>query len=219
MKRAKMIDLRLTAGLLLALLLLSACAVRPPEPVATEPVAAEEEPATAAAAEPEVERRGFVIDEPHELSAEEQGVFYQAVILLGEGRVQDAIALLETLVKNEPPLSAFYINLGKAYRQIGDKEKAETALKQAMELIPGHPLASQEYGLLLRTTGRFAEARAVYAESLELYPDYLPLRKNLGILCDIYLNDTACALEQFEYIQELQPNDKIKLWISEIKLR
>lgn len=165
-------------------------------------------------------RRGFVISETDDLNAALRADFQQAVVLLENNQAEQAIELLERVVADKPALTASYINLAKAYRQTGAKEKAEESLKKALELIPGHPLASHEYGLLLRAGGRFAEARAVYETALALFPDYLPIRKNLGILCDLYMNDAACALEQFQLYHQLRPDDEeVKLWISEIKLR
>jgi tetratricopeptide (TPR) repeat protein len=168
-------------------------------------------------------RRGFVINEPLESNAANTSLeadFLLAVQLFEENQNDEALALLEQIVASEPQLSAPYINLARVYRQMNMPEKAEERLKDALGLIPGHPLASQEYGLLLRQAGRFTEAQTIYAEALELFPDYLPLRKNLGILCDLYLNDTECALEQFQYYHAAQPEDeKVSLWISEIQLR
>jgi tetratricopeptide (TPR) repeat protein len=164
--------------------------------------------------------RGVFISETETLSTKQRDAFHAAAQLLRENRPDDAVALLEPLVAEQPQVTAPYINLGKAYSLSGDKEKAEATLKQALQLSDGHPLATQELALLLRRSGRFNEARSISEASLALYPDYLPLRKNLGILCAIYLNDTTCALKQFEYVLELQPeNAKVKLWISEIKLR
>ena len=87
-------------------------------------------------------------------------------------------------------------------------------------MAAGHPLASHEYGLLLRRAGRFTEARAVYEESLGRFPEYYPLRRNLGVLCDLYLNDPECAFREYELYLEAQPEDEtVKLWLAEVQAR
>ena len=89
-----------------------------------------------------------------------------------------------------------------------------------MALVPDHPVASNEYALLLRKGGRFKEAREIYEKAISDFPDYLPARRNLGILCDLYLNDPACALKQFDIYSERMPADgQVKIWISELRMR
>ena len=47
-----------------------------------------------------------------------------------------------------------------------------------------------------------------------------PRKKNLGILCDLYLHDFDCALEQFSAYLEARPNDKkMVIWIADVKRR
>lgn len=209
------IVLHLRGVTLIALLFLTNCAGLEPSPIKSDVVAT-----AATEAVEEVEPRGVIIEETHSLNEQQQNAFNTAVAYLQENRLDDAIAFLEPLVAEQPHVTAPYINLGKAYRLNDEQEKAEATLMQALQLIDAHPLATQELTLLLSQSGRFDDARSRYEASLAIYPDYLPLRKNLGILCDIYLNDTACALEQFEYYHELNPEDaKVKLWISEIELR
>jgi len=165
-------------------------------------------------------RIGFVIQEvPHNPEAW-QADFTAAVDSLNAHEDARAVELLEKVVGQEPGVTAPYIDLAIAYRRLGKSKQAEEKLKKALELVPAHPVASNEYGLLLRKSGRFAEARSVYEQALDKFPDYFPLRRNLGILCDIYLNDLECALNQFELYGKAQPEDeKMKIWLAELHQR
>ncbi len=187
-------------------------------PPVTPPVeeAAAEVPADVPAPEPE----GFVINEIPDMSPAARGDFDRAVTLLLAGDDAGAVALLETVVETSPTVSAPYINLGIAYARTGNAGKAEAQFKKALERVPGHPVASNAYGLLCRKAGRFDKARALYEQALATCPDYYPAHKNLGILCDLYLNDLACALKHYEQYSDAQPEDKqAKTWIADLRNR
>jgi len=146
--------------------------------------------------------------------------FDQAVVLLGEEKYEDAIRLLKGVVGKTNKFSAPYINLGMAYARTENMEKAEEMLKKALEINNLHPVASNELGLVYRKTGRYQDARQVYETLLNLYPDFMPARKNMGILCDIYLQDLNCALEQYEWYLKGTPDDeKVKIWVADVKSR
>lgn len=146
--------------------------------------------------------------------------FAAAINLLHEEKYQEGIKLLKEVIKGSQNNSAPYINIAIAYGKLGDDEKAEENLKQALEINPEHPVANNEYALLYRRTGRFAEARQLYEKVIKQYPDFMPARKNLGILCDLYLNDAPCALEQYEIYSKAYPDDKdMKIWIAGLKQR
>jgi Tfp pilus assembly protein PilF len=146
--------------------------------------------------------------------------FDRAVAMLKAQDYMPAIDLLEKVVDRSPGVTAPYIDIAIAYQRIGDNEKAEEHLKTALKLFPGHPVVSNEYGLLYRRTGRFAEARAIYEEALARFPDYYPLHRNLGILCDLYQDDLMCALEHYEIYSNAWPEDrKIKIWIADVRTR
>jgi Tfp pilus assembly protein PilF len=208
--------------LLLAILLLTlaGCVTggKPtPEPVEEEPAVIEEGPSVA---QPADGREGFILRETPHMEMEDVRDFERAVDLMENQEYGEAAELLEGVIEQSPGVTAPYINLAIACCHLDKMEEAEEYLKIALELVPGHPVASNEYGLLLRKRGHFAEARKVYEESLSIFPNYQPVRKNLGILCDLYLNDPACALEQYENYSEAMPDDeKVKLWIADLQMR
>jgi Tfp pilus assembly protein PilF len=165
-------------------------------------------------------RQGFVIQEKPVADAESRSEFGRAVAMINEGNNDAAIELLSKVIARSPGVTAPHINIAVAYMRIGKLELAEQHLKTALGLVPDHPVASNEYGLLLRKGGRFKEARDIYEKAIADFPDYLPARRNLGILCDLYLNDPACALKQFEICSEGMPADaQVKIWIAELRMR
>lgn len=165
-------------------------------------------------------RHGFVVTEVARVDETVRKDFERAVVMLAKEQYDPAVDLLEKVVGQSPGVTAPYINLAIAYRRLDKLEQAETHLKTALDLFPGHPVACNEYGLIYRQTGRFAEARAIYETTLKRFPDYDPVHRNLGILCDLYLNDLQCALEHYQIYSRKRPEDKqVQLWITELKGR
>jgi Tfp pilus assembly protein PilF len=158
--------------------------------------------------------------ETPDMDAESRRDFEQAIEMMKNRNYDKAIGLLEKVVDRSPGVTAPYVNLAIAYKHVDKLEQAEQHLKTALELVPEHPVASNEYGLLLRKAGRFAEARTIYEKTLATFPDYHPARRNLGILCDLYLNDQTCALEQYEIYSEAMPSDEqVKMWVADLRAR
>ena len=154
------------------------------------------------------------------VSNDVQQTFDQAIALLEQEQYDTAIALLESVTDTEQRLTAPYINLAMAYREKGDAKLAEENLLKALAIDQAEPVANNELGILYRKQGRFEDARKAYSNALAEHPDYLPVIKNLGILCDIYMRDPECALEQFEKYQRQVPDDKtIEIWIADLKRR
>jgi Flp pilus assembly protein TadD len=146
--------------------------------------------------------------------------FDQALQLLQAEQYDTAIEMLNKVIEQEKRLTAPYINLAMAYRHQGDDKMAEKYLLKALEIDQAQPVANNELGIIYRKQGRFADAKNVYDNALSENPDYLPVIRNLGILCDLYLRDVQCALEQFEKYQKQVPDDKtIEIWIADLKTR
>jgi Tfp pilus assembly protein PilF len=165
-------------------------------------------------------REGFIITEVPKMDKASRRDFDRAVAMLKERDYGQAVDLLEKVIEQSPGVTAPYIDIAIAYQRIGKPEQAEEHLKSALKLFPVHPVACNEYGLLYRKTGRFAEAREIYEKAIARFPDYYPVHRNLGILCDLYLDDPVCALEHYEIYSKARPEDKqVKLWIADLRDR
>ena len=163
---------------------------------------------------------GFTISEDVRVGGSVRSNYQLALGHLEQGRHEEGVALLESIAAETPQLSAPLIDLGIAYRRVGDFEVAERNLLLAVEVNPEHPVARNELGIVYRQTGRFEEARASYEAALAIYPNYHYARRNLAILCDLYLSDLGCALENYEAYMAMVPADEeASIWISDIRAR
>ena len=64
------------------------------------------------------------------------------------------------------------------------------------------------------------EARASYEAALAVYPGFHFARRNLAILCDLYLADLECALDNYEaYMQTVPGDEEASMWIADIRYR
>lgn len=146
--------------------------------------------------------------------------FKNALVLMQQGNYAQAVTVLKTVIDREQRLPAPYVNLAIAHNKLGDEKEAEANLVSALKLEIGHPVANNELGLLYRKAGKFKAARTAYQNAINDHPDYLPAKRNLGVLCDLYMHDYNCALEQFEDYLELSPDDKaVSIWVVDVKRR
>ncbi|HDP90214.1 MAG TPA: tetratricopeptide repeat protein [Thioalkalivibrio sp.] len=146
--------------------------------------------------------------------------FARALELLEAGQYPQAIDLLEKVTTRAQNHSAPFVNLAKAYVMTGNYDRAEANLDRAMQINPGHPVTLHELALLYRETGRYDDSRQVYETLTARYPEFMPARKNFGILCELYLDDPACALKQYRsYIDNNPGEEDVKLWILGLERR
>jgi len=166
------------------------------------------------------EQVGFVITEEARINSAVRADYEEALRLLGQGNNSEGIALLAKAAEEAPQLSAPRIDLGIAYQQAGDLGAAEEQLQKALAINPEHPVVHNELGIVYRKSGRFAEARRSYEAALAIYPSFHFARRNLAILCDLYLADMECALEQYlAYVETAPEDEEVAMWLADIRNR
>ena len=193
------------ASLLLLALALSGCSTSPtktPKSVSTR------------------DETGFTITQEIRVSGRVRSNFEKAMGLLEQGQVEAGVALLQEVAADAPQVTTAHIDLAIAYGRLDDLEKAEASLERALVLNPRHPVAHNELGIVYRRTGRFEEARQSYQRALDVHPDFHFARRNLAILCDMYLTDLSCALENYEiYAMAVPDDEQAAMWIADLRNR
>lgn len=149
-----------------------------------------------------------------------QTTFDQALGLLREKRYGEAATALAALTAEFPQFPGAWANLGVAYAENQQPEAAVTAWEKALTLSPGHPVAANRLAILHRQAGRFERARELYQALLAAHPQHRLGHRNLGILCDLYLQDLACALEHYRAYQGLGEEDpEVAKWLVDLERR
>jgi Flp pilus assembly protein TadD len=150
-----------------------------------------------------------------------QRAFDSARRALLAGRSDDAERGFLALVQSNPELGGPHANLGLIYRQAGKLKASASELEQAVRLSPAQPAYFNQLGITYRQQGRFAQARQAYESALALDPSNPAATLNLGILCDLYLRDSPCALAHYERYLALTPGGDatVAKWIADLNNR
>lgn len=88
--------------------------------------------------------------------------------------------VIELDVPNLVKLSA-YLNLGNIYQELNQQE-AIACFEKVTQIAPNFVQGHFNYGIALKTAGRFTEAIAAYQKAISLEPDYADAHQNLGVV-------------------------------------
>jgi tetratricopeptide (TPR) repeat protein len=150
-----------------------------------------------------------------------QRAYDDALALMRAGHAADAERGLRALTRSDPDLAGPHANLGLLARQADRPPEAVTELETPTTLAPGLAVAWNQLGLAYRQSGEFTKAHAAYDSALAIDPNYATAVLNLGVLEDLYLGDSASALELYTRYLALTPagDPVVTKWIADVKNR
>jgi tetratricopeptide (TPR) repeat protein len=210
---------------LLLALALAACSGAPPtrqvQSAGAEPAGAKAarpgKPVTPLRSEIQPNAGGFTIVEEVRVGGDVHADYDSAMRSFEQKQYAQGISALLRVTQAAPNVTAAHIDLGIAYARTGELEQAEASLTRALALNSRHPIAYNELGMVQRRRGQFAAARTSYEKALALSPAFHYARRNLAILCDLYLADRSCALTNYEAYLQHAPEDKdVAKWLADL---
>ncbi len=89
-----------------------------------------------------------------------------AVLLAQEGRLSDAVRLLEGWSDRQPALADPKIELARLHQELGNRAAAKDELVEALKVDPNNPRALAALGKIREETGDTSQALANYQRSL-----------------------------------------------------
>jgi Flp pilus assembly protein TadD len=131
-----------------------------------------------------------------------------AMLLTMPGRLDDAVAEFEEVLRVKPDHAKAHSSLGMAWLQMpGRLNDAIAQLEEALRLDPYSFDAHYNLGIALsKIPGRSAEVIAQYREVLRLKPDHVEAHINLGCLFSEMPGRTEEAVAQFQEAVRLKPD-------------
>ena len=125
-----------------------------------------------------------------------------ARVLLEQNKPREAMVHIEKAVDLAPQSHEVWRVLGNTLAQIGEREDALHAYRQAIMIDEKDAWSMNNYGLLLIQTGRPVEALPPLARAVELVPTSTMFLNNLGIALEAS-SDVAGARDVFTRVLEI----------------
>jgi Flp pilus assembly protein TadD len=146
--------------------------------------------------------------------------FARAVALAKAGKDDEAELEFQQIATSYPTYPGALVNLGILYRKHGDLAQSDQSLQAAVQRDANDAEGWSELGVTLRQEGKFHEAADAYNRAISVNPNFAGAYRNLAVVLDLYLGDTAAALAAMEHYKELAADDKAATgWIADLKQR
>jgi tetratricopeptide (TPR) repeat protein len=121
---------------------------------------------------------------------------YRAERWLRQGRLLDAVPLLQQTVHDYPDSYYAWLVYGRALIKQRNLKAAEQALSTALKLAPDSAETQFHLGVALYLQGNYRNAEAMFRSATELQPNYAQAHYNLGH-CLLKKGDRDGAIEAF----------------------
>lgn len=128
------------------------------------------------------------------------------IALLDQFQYSESVAAFTEVIKLRHDYVDGYTNIGLTEIVWEKYGSARTAIRRALTLDPNNARALYYDGLLQRRAGNTAQEIADFRKVVEMFPQSRDARRELGITY-YQQKDEHASLEQFEALQQIDPDD------------
>ncbi|MEJ2102057.1 MAG: tetratricopeptide repeat protein [Desulfobacterales bacterium] len=117
----------------------------------------------------------------------------------------DRIAVFERETRTNPTNAKAWTELGNAYFDSNQFDKAISAYKKALEIDPNNADVWTDMGVMYRRSGKPEEAIKAFDQAIKVNPKHEVSRMNKGIVLLHDLNDINGAIQAWEGLLAVNP--------------
>lgn len=129
----------------------------------------------------------------------------QFLALFNAGRLPEAAAMGEALMREYPRSVLLHDVLGQIHYAHGQQEQAVASFRRAIAVRPDCAEVHYNLAVVLQELGEQDEAAASYAAAIASKPDYCAAYNNLGALC-LAMGDERAAIAHLQSAIKLKPD-------------
>ncbi|MDH3601414.1 MAG: tetratricopeptide repeat protein [Candidatus Tectomicrobia bacterium] len=140
-------------------------------------------------------------------------LFAHAQHLTAQDRIDEALAVFDTLLAQRPPSAGVYLHWALALSEASRLDAAVHAMHQAMALEPDNAVLPMFLGQMLFDHAVYDEARTWCGRSLDLNPHQLRAAALLGLI-DLACGDVTTGYQRLQQSQSPSPSlvEQMALW-------
>jgi arylsulfatase A-like enzyme/Tfp pilus assembly protein PilF len=133
-------------------------------------------------------------------------LLYEALVDVEQERYQEAVPILEQVLKQEPNTPIAFLQLGRAYMSLKEYQKAVTPLQSLVEKKPDDAFARYELGCALVKTGNWDEALPHFEAAVSQMTGSAMMHFYLAL---VYQRNSRMdeATKEFQNALRLDPNN------------
>jgi tetratricopeptide (TPR) repeat protein len=146
-------------------------------------------------------------------------MYQQGLDALALNDFSSARKFFQQFIKDNPGLSGAYTNLALIDYKQGNYDQALKLIEIAISINPQKAAAFHLRAQLYLQQGKIKLARDDYQRAIKLKPDYSNAHYNLALLYDIYLQEIALAIEQYNIYLSLttEKDSATREWVNHLK--
>lgn len=124
--------------------------------------------------------------------------------ILASGRINEALPILESVVKDSPESDELYVSLGSSYLAMGRPADAERALAMSLRTRADDPYKLWMLGESLQRQDKLVAALKCFTRTAELLPEMAEAHRSIAMV-HWKRRDFAAAYEPFRRYANLKP--------------